>query len=233
MSQNPFNAPQSTSPPADFSKGQQYTYRPLGVLSILIMLFVVATCLAHLLISTVETIGFLMYPNFTDPNAEVGSQAEMNLIYAIGGAAILNVIVYLVAVIAGCMFSYRSNANLRSFNAKGLEFTPGWSGGWWFVPIASLVKPFNVISEIYRHSTPSSKTWHLGLWWAFWIIGNILGQIEFRLSRVAVDLGGGGVALSWASTLMFCFAGALWISITRTISKSQAQTAEPSVHPNF
>ena len=67
---------------------------------------------------------------------------------------------------------HRANYNLRQIGVKNMNFTPGWSVGWYFVPIANLWKPFQSMKEIWNvsHSfsgaVPSNI---LNLWWALWI----------------------------------------------------------------
>jgi hypothetical protein len=54
---------------------------------------------------------------------------------------------------------------------RGLAFTPGWAVGWWFVPFANLVKPFQSIRELWKASSadrawPEIRTWPvIGWWW--------------------------------------------------------------------
>lgn len=39
---------------------------------------------------------------------------------------------------------YRANYNCRQWGAAGMRFTPGWSVGWFFVPIMNLFRPLQV-----------------------------------------------------------------------------------------
>ena len=226
MSQNPYA---STSAPAgqftsSHSPQGKYQFRSLKVLSILVSIFVGLTCLATLAMSSLDTFGYLTYPNYTDPNAEVGSDAEMHLITASALFGGVMTICYLIAAVVTSIFSYRSNANLHSLNVKGLEHTPGWCAGWWYVPIMSLFKPYQAVSETYNKSgdlagvTPASIT---GTWWGFWIVGSIISNIEARLVVQGIDLGGGGIGLSWFTTILLCIAGILYIAIVSKITSNQ------------
>ena len=58
--------------------------------------------------------------------------------------------------IAWCVWQHRAHANLWAFARSGLRFTPGWAVGWWFVPIASLWKPFEAVRELWKASDPGS-----------------------------------------------------------------------------
>jgi len=86
---------------------------------------------------------------------------------------------------------YRANSNCHGFGAQGMAFIPGWSIGWYFVPIATLWKPYQAMKEIWKVSKNPSK-WQnitgsplLGWWWALWIISAVLGQFVFRMSMKA------------------------------------------------
>lgn len=45
---------------------------------------------------------------------------------------------------------YRANYNARQIGAAGMTFSPGWSVGWYFVPIAAFWKPYQAMKEIWR-----------------------------------------------------------------------------------
>ena len=80
------------------------------------------------------------------------------------------------------------NLHLRT---NYLSFSEGWAAGSWFVPIIYLFRPFQIMKELYNRTKElllergimgNFGTAHLGWWWTFWIISNILGQIFFRMS---------------------------------------------------
>ena len=51
--------------------------------------------------------------------------------------AFVYLVVALVVVVLFCCWIYRANCNARALGAQGMSFTPGWSVGWFFIPIAS------------------------------------------------------------------------------------------------
>lgn len=73
---------------------------------------------------------------------------------------------YILAAILFLIWIHRSYKNLTSLNVSGLRFSPGWAVGWFFVPVMSLFRPYQVTSEIYRASTPhvdaaiDDTSWH-------------------------------------------------------------------------
>ncbi len=88
-------------------------------------------------------------------------------------------LVYIAAIVMFCMWTYRVNANIHALGAANLRFTPGWAVGWYFVPIANLWKPYQVMKEIWRASRNPSG-WQddasssiVGWWWFWWIVSNV------------------------------------------------------------
>jgi hypothetical protein len=112
--------------------------------------------------------------------------------------AILFLIVYITSAVTFIQWFRRAYFNLHIL-VKGLSNTEGWAAGAWFVPIVSLFKPYQIMSEMSEKtkaliskndlaSEPiktSSNT--IGLWWALFIINNISGQISFRLPMDTVE----------------------------------------------
>jgi Domain of unknown function (DUF4328) len=105
--------------------------------------------------------------------------------------AMAQVLAMLVTGVVFLKWIYRANLNVRGFGAQGLNFTPGWSIGWYFIPIANLWKPYQAMSEIWRASR-DPRNWKrepgsavLNWWWAFWIFSSIANNAQFRLGMRA------------------------------------------------
>lgn len=97
---------------------------------------------------------------------------------------------FFLAIATGITFLrwiYISNKNLWVLSGESMRFTPGWSVGWFFIPIANLYKPYQVMKEIWRVSHKSNVTDHavVGWWWALWLISTYLGQFAFKLTMRA------------------------------------------------
>jgi hypothetical protein len=65
------------------------------------------------------------------------------------------VALFIVTGIVFLTWIHRANRNARALGAEGMRFTPGWSVGWYFVPIMSLWKPFQAMREIWQASAQS------------------------------------------------------------------------------
>jgi hypothetical protein len=68
------------------------------------------------------------------------------------------------------MWIYRANSNARQLGAQGMKFSPGWSVGFYFIPILWFWKPYQAMKEIWQASkAPSSwkseKPGSILPWW--------------------------------------------------------------------
>jgi heme/copper-type cytochrome/quinol oxidase subunit 2 len=106
---------------------------------------------------------------------------------------IIQVIVFLAATIVWFMWIYRSNKLARALGASAMTYSPGWSVGWFFIPIANLFKPYFAMKQIYL-ATMDPKSFDteqevedqpeslniLKLWWLVYLVDAYLGRIALR-----------------------------------------------------
>ncbi|MBN1817841.1 MAG: DUF4328 domain-containing protein [Sedimentisphaerales bacterium] len=105
--------------------------------------------------------------------AEHNNMAQMKAVLGYMAAGVATFIIFLFWV-------YRTKYNVVQLGAQDLEFTPGWSVGWFFVPLLFLWKPYLAMQETFKASRnpgnwkgrPGSPV--IGGWWACWIIGLVL-----------------------------------------------------------
>lgn len=112
------------------------------------------------------------------------------------GAGLSIIVVFIATVVAFSMWIHRAYANLPALGnpKEGLEYSPGWAVGGFFIPIANLFIPYRVTKEIWVKSDPSIRSDEdfmfsvpqaatvVGWWWAFWLISNFANKILFRWS---------------------------------------------------
>jgi hypothetical protein len=102
-------------------------------------------------------------------------------------------LVFLVTGILWLVWQHRAQSNVRWLTAEGTSFTPGWAVGWWFVPFANLVKPFQAVSELWRASVGGTSwrdqpsSWVLGAWWFAWLAFNLSGLFGRNGDATEVD----------------------------------------------
>ena len=88
---------------------------------------------------------------------------------------------FLATAFVWLIWQHRAHANLWAAGVPRLAFTPGWAVGWWFVPFANLVKPFQTVREVWKASSGNDvweepPTWPvIGWWWGTWVVGAAAG----------------------------------------------------------
>ena len=129
--------------------------------------------------------------------------------------ALVLIVPIVASWIAVGMWIHRAHTNIHAAQLGGLEFTPGWAVGWFFIPIASLWKPFQAMRELWNASVGSGNALDepanslLWVWWLAWIFGNFSA------------LGTEDATFGYILLAMDCLsAAALWIIIT-TITREQ------------
>ena len=148
----------------------KYKYRPAVRLttSARILLLV-----SGLTIAFVALVVWLKVP--ANPQAPRIGDALLGV--AIIGSARLLPLLLLTTMVVFLLWMQRANKNVRALGAQGIRCTPGWAVGWWFVPIATLFKPYQAMREIYQASDPGAgpASWAgrpaglVGAWWAAWL----------------------------------------------------------------
>jgi len=111
-----------------------------------------------------------------------------------GVIGIVYIAVFIVSGFLILRWIHRANYNARQLGAENMKFTPGWSIGYYFIPILTLWKPYQAMNEIWKASKSPSDWEHsttspiLPIWWALWLISGFLDQAIFRFSKSAESL---------------------------------------------
>jgi Domain of unknown function (DUF4328) len=83
---------------------------------------------------------------------------------------------------------YRAYKNIQGFGAEGLRFSPGWAVGYYFIPILSLIRPVQVMSEIWRASDDPRNwprrpgSWVIVSWWTLFLIYTGVTQVSLEIA---------------------------------------------------
>ncbi|WP_018344346.1 DUF4328 domain-containing protein [Cytophaga aurantiaca] len=112
--------------------------------------------------------------------------------------AVVYLIVNIISVVTFIQWFRRAYYNLH-LKVKTLSHTEGWAAGAWFVPVICLFRPYQIMQELYKKTQKylskkgvaihtNFSTAYLGVWWALWIIANLIGHIAFRLSMSAATI---------------------------------------------
>lgn len=105
--------------------------------------------------------------------------------------AILYLLASIVSAITFIQWFRRAYFNLH-LHVDYLLHPEGWAAGSWFVPIVSFYRPYQIMKELYEESIellekrgiriPDISVSYISIWWAFWILSSIFGQIILRIT---------------------------------------------------
>lgn len=86
----------------------------------------------------------------------------------------------LLSLIALLAWLSRSVDNVPSLGGGTPIATPRWSIGWWFIPLANLVRPYRIIRDVHDRMATDDRRgggWVILGWWLFWIVSNFIGSM--------------------------------------------------------
>lgn len=168
-----------------------YHYKPLKTLALLAIAGLAMAGVLDLL-SALQGVALWISPEMALDLDEGGQTSVWLLLY--GLIALFKIPILLATIVLFLCWLYRAHANLEHLRPTHLEFTPGWAVGWWFIPFLNLVRPYQVVREVWWESNPEvpeeqpflsaslhSAPTYVGLWWAAWIISNIFDNISSRI----------------------------------------------------
>jgi len=146
----------------------------------------------------------------------------------VGLASIGWLIAFAISVVVVGMWIHRAHANLFAAGIDELEFSPGWSVGWFFVPIANLFKPFQAMRELVNTSNGLSNSFggeapgDVKVWWGCYIIGNIVSTISLRIQLNAGPDGVAAAALTgFISSILTAASAWFLLKIVRDVMEAQ------------
>jgi hypothetical protein len=106
---------------------------------------------------------------------------------------LIRVLLIGIAMVTGVFFLiwiYRAHKNLRALGATDLKYSPGWAIGGFFIPVLNVVRPYQVVTEIWKASGPGARrsggaSWiyesppvFISLWWGLWLLSGFLDFIS-------------------------------------------------------
>ena len=172
------------------------------------------------------------------PDSSVDLEGPMSVWLLLQGVVfLLRLPLLIFTIVMFLIWIYRAYSNLEPLAGRNLQFSPGWAVGWWFIPFANLVKPYQVVREIWEESDPdvpdneptfltaSSRTapTYIGVWWGAWITSNILNNVTERTydpdSMANIEISG---IFFIVTGLLTAAAAVLAIMVVRDITERQA-----------
>jgi Domain of unknown function (DUF4328) len=194
-------------------------FRPLEARARLVTVFfwcyVAISAVAILALFAALMIGVNVYSDATVPVEDTPPGVVALLLSGI--ALILYVITYLVCVVVFLMWLYRARGNLPALGVTDARWSPAWSIAFWFIPIVSLFRPYQVVKETWQASDPAtSPGWRrdvppaiFGWWWGLFLVNSIGSNVTERMSTRM----GGTPGFDTAVTFTFIDVAVLLIGI--------------------
>jgi Domain of unknown function (DUF4328) len=105
-------------------------------------------------------------------------------------------------------------------------FTEGWAAGSWFVPFLNLVRPYQIMREVWTDTQELNKSkvekkssTLVGVWWAVYLCSNIFSSITSRMMANEQEISGlirATYADMYASAFEIIAAGITMLMIKQT-----------------
>lgn len=147
-----------------------------------------------------------------------------------------NFALFFLTAILFLRWVHRANDNARRLGAVGMQFTPGWAIGWYFVPFASLAMPYLVMKETWNASASPADWRSLGgdpivrWWWGLFVAWNVAASVvtvasfSFEVSVEDTILFARLLMVSDASAIAAGIAALLLVTRLRAIQLARASS---------
>lgn len=162
--------------------------------------------------------------NQAESMADIPSEVwTFGIMAAIVGLALL--LVTIGTMVLFPMWTHHACKNSHGFEAQGMKHTPGWSAGYYFIPIVHLFMPYRAVKEIWKVSI-DPQNWQsqevpntIRFWWAFWITSFFSGQITtlLQLPILISAIINGGIMIT------ACYLAA---KVIKTITENQQELVQ-------
>ena len=121
-----------------------------------------------------DAAGVEYYDEETSARVDANDERQRHAMFGYLAAVVLSTIVLLI-------WTSRTNRACRDLGARGMEFTPGWAWGFWLIPILNLVKPFQIVRELWTTTDPDGRASPLvGCWWIAWLGSGFVARFAAR-----------------------------------------------------
>ena len=158
----------------------------------------------------------------------------------LGLVALAQLFVYLATIVVYIVWLHRAYKNVPALGAQ-TEHSPGWAIGAWFIPFLNLIRPYQIVKETWVKSDPgvdfstgyadagpgARAATLVGVWWGFWIVSNVVGNIHGRLvgDAVTADQISGAATLGVVGDALSIAAAALAFLVVKAIDRMQEEKA--------
>lgn len=151
---------------------------------------------------------------------------------------IVSAIIFIVAGITILRWIYQVACRAAESGKGSMRHSPIAAVAWFFVPVANLWKPYQVMKAIWQTSADCagrqrrrSSGHYLLAWWLLWLMNAVLIFFAIKLGKEALDLG--DLLLTNVTTLaadvVLIATSMAFMAIVREIDLLQSQCREPGL----
>ena len=111
-----------------------------------------------------------------------------------GAIGRLQILAFIITGIVWLVWLHKAYSNLGLAGTKKSRFTAGWAVGYWFVPFVNLVRPYQIVVDLWLRSDqlntresvmslprPAVISW----WWGVYLVSAFGGRLFTSLAREA------------------------------------------------
>lgn len=130
------------------------------------------------------------------------------------------VLLVLLFVIGVCWMAWQYRL-AKDVGPNAVRRTPPWHAWSWVIPFGNFWLPFQNVRDLLRHLQPDRRAGWLRLWWACWLLANLIGWFLARSPEDAsVDTFKGTTTADAVSDALLVVAGILAIRLVRTLTSA-------------
>ena len=119
------------------------------------------------------------YKNFSASRSDLMSADDL-----VGTANGIFAILFLATATVLIIWQWRGAMNNEVLGRIRPRYTPGWSIGAWFIPIANFVIPVRIFQDLWQGADSTNRNFQdwrglrrwsvIGWWWTFYVAGSVL-----------------------------------------------------------
>lgn len=233
--------PPTTQAPPPEALQASAPYVPARGRALVVVALFAAYVVVKLFSAAVTVFGLLTDPLVIAAGENAGEQVTLlDLLLVLAWLA--SFLLYVALAVAFLVWLHRASGNVPALGnpPSGVDYTPGWAVGSFFVPFVNLVVPYKAVREVWVKSDPAVRTGDdfmfaqpssaplvLG-WWIMWLASNVLNNIFWHLQGDSAESPGGPgslAGLKLIGDLVNAAAASLALLVVRGVDRRQAERA--------
>ncbi|MCH8273531.1 MAG: DUF4328 domain-containing protein [Armatimonadetes bacterium] len=211
-------------------------FQPIGSVARFVVILLAMNAVASLIALLLGRSEIALLQRIQSGEVVTESEITMNDL-VVGGFAMVQLLIVLVTVVLFFIWFYRAYYNLAALRVSGRKYAAGWAVGWWFIPIANLILPYNIAKEIWQASdpqdlAPEGNAWRrnsvtplLGVWWLVWIVSHFAdsGYLMATVAAVTIEEMIAASNIGTVTDVIDMLSALLALSVVRAITARQEQ----------